>query len=207
MTQFARHNLKRSPGLVAAKRFSIGAGTILWMAFTIGGAGCARLWGQAKPTVERSLAVAIFATGEIGNTRSPYYADNALGFNAGVLIQPFRFFGAEARGGAYPISDILAQLPVTAGLHIGPHQSRELQVLPFAYFGGGTSNAQAAAAGHYKTTPASWSPCWQASAGADLTFGKFAWRVYEASWTQTHTRQQDLRTLSFSTGVVYRFIR
>jgi hypothetical protein len=74
--------------------------------------------------------------------------------------------------------------------------------LPFLYFGGGFSRAQYSKANYQPSVPL-WTPCWQATGGTDLAFGKFTWRLYELNWTETYTLRRNIRTVGLSTGLVY----
>jgi hypothetical protein len=167
------------------------------------------VWGQALPTATTRFSSGITATGGGMNSQLPYYADNALGYNLGLFLQPFSILGIEARGGLYPVSARFEQAPVTAGLLLERRQPYRGRPQLFAYFGGGFSKAQDSSTG-YKPMPAIWSPCWQASEGIDVPLGKFKWRVYEATWTETYAYRREIprreiRSLSLSTGIFYRF--
>jgi hypothetical protein len=167
------------------------------------------VWGQALPTATTRLDAGFIATVGGMNTQLPYYADNALGYNFGLYLQPFSLLGVEGRGGFYPISARFEQAPVTAGLRLERREPFLGRLQPFAYFGGGFSKAQDSSSG-YKPLAAIWSPCWQGSEGLEVPFGRIKWRVYEATWTETYTvrrdvPQRDLRSLSVSTGFVYAF--
>jgi hypothetical protein len=184
---------------------SRGAKLLFWLAGLAGLQAC-RAYGQALPAGEVRANYGIFLTANGANTQLPNFADNAMGFNAGLFLQRSPLFGVEARGGAYPISATFGQAPVTAGLRFAPSQTRAIQALPFAYFGGGFSKSQYAKV-NGKPSAALWAPCWQSSGGMDIVFRKFSWRVYELSWTETYTLRQNLRTLGLSTGLVYSFRR
>jgi hypothetical protein len=177
---------------------------IMWILLIFLSASTQCSWGQALPTATHRMAAGFFATAGGANTQLPRYADNALGFNFGAYIQPFRLLGGEVRGGTYPIKARYTQSPVTAGLRIGGRRLGESRWIPYGYIGGGVSKAQDSGV-NSQPTAAVWSRCWQASAGVDINFGRFSWRAADASWTKTYTAQRDLRTLSLSTGVVYHF--
>ena len=165
------------------------------------------LRGQAVPTATSArwkLDTGAFVTASAVNTQFPFYADNALGFNFGAFVQSRHPVGGEVRGSFYPISDRFSQAPITAGLRIADRRSSNIRWQPFGYIGGGVSRAQDSGP-TYQPMAASWSPCWQASAGLDFSFGRFSLRAAELSWTQTYGPRDDLRSLSASTGLVYRF--
>jgi hypothetical protein len=165
------------------------------------------LWGQALPTATSArlnLDPGVFVSAVAINTQFPLYADNALGFNFGAFLQSSHLIGAEVRGGYYPVSARFTQAPITAGIRIISRRSSGTRWLPFGYIGGGVSRVQNEGP-TYQPTAASWSPCWQASAGLDVSFARFSWRAAEASWTETYSVRDDLRSLSVSTGLVYRF--
>jgi hypothetical protein len=163
--------------------------------------------GQAVPGNPPPLfSPTVFATVGGGNTQFPYYADNALGFNVGAFLQPFPLLGVEMRGGTYPIQAKFVQSPVTAGWRVGRRHLNDARWLPFGYIGGGASKAHDSNT-NFQPTTATWSACWQASAGLDLATTRFAWRVVEGSWTNTYTERRTLRTPYLSTGLVYYFGR
>ena len=166
------------------------------------------LWGQAVPSATSEYwnpDAGAFVTASAVNTQLPFYADNALGFNFGAFIQSPHRVGAEVRGSFYPISARFSQAPITAGLRIVGRRSSNVRLQPFGYIGGGVSRAQDSGP-TYRPMGANWSPCWQASAGLDFSFGRFSLRAAELSWTQTSGPRNDLRSLSASTGLVYRFV-
>ena len=164
------------------------------------------IYGQALPAAETRASFGVFATASVANTQLPYFADNALGYNFGAFLQTSPLFGLELRVGAYPLKATFEQEPVTAGFRFAPPHTKEVEALPFAYFGAGYSKSQYSKA-DYQPSVALWTPCWQTSGGMDIAYDKFRWRVYEASWTETFTLRRNLRTLGLSTGLVYAFGR
>ena len=181
----------------------------VWLLTALIGIHSSAAWGQALPTATTRLDAGFIATAGGMNTQLPYYADNALGYDFGLYLQPFSILGVEGRGGFYPISARFEQAPVTAGLRLERREPFLGRLQPFAYFGGGFSKAQDSSDG-YKPPAAIWSPCWQGSEGLEAPFGRIKWRVYEATWTETYTGRRDvpqrnLRSLSLSTGFVYSF--
>lgn len=185
-----------------------GAGVkrVVWMGMLMGAIMLfsSSLQGQAVRENLPFFTPTVFATVGTGNTQFPYYADNALGFNLGVFLQPVPLLGVEVRGGTYPISAKFIQSPITAGWRVGRRHLNNARWLPFGYIGGGASKAQDSNA-YFQPTAATWSACWQASAGLDLATRKFGWRVAEVSWTKTFTERRTLHTPYLSTGFVYYF--
>jgi hypothetical protein len=155
-------------------------GRYVCLAIALVGLQASAVLGQALPTASTRLIAGFAVTAGGMNTQLPYYADNALGYNVGLYLQPYSLLGVEVRGGFYPISARFEQVPVTAGLRFEQRESRTRWPMPFAYFGGGFSKAQDSSTG-YKPLPAIWSPCWQASQGVDIPLGRIKWRVYEAT--------------------------
>lgn len=165
------------------------------------------LYGQALPTAgDSGPSYGVMATANFANTQLPSFADNAAGFNIAAFVQSTPLLGFEIRGGAYPIAATFEQAPVTGGLRFAEFQSRILPALPFLYVGAGFSKAQYSKA-NYQPSVALWSPCWQASTGMDRPMRSFTWRVFEVSWTQTHTLRRNIRTLGVSTGLIFTFKR
>lgn len=165
------------------------------------------LRGQAVPSATSSrwnLESGASVSANAVNSQLPYYADNSLGFTVGAFVQSFHLIGAEVRGGFYPISARFQQAPVTAGLRVASRRSPGIRRQFFGYLGGGISRAQDSGP-NFQPMPASWSPCWQVSTGLDFSFRRFSWRPAEISWTETFGPRNDIRSLSASTGLVYRF--
>jgi hypothetical protein len=140
------------------------------------------------------------------NSQFPFFADNSLGFDAGVSIQPRALVGAEFRIGAYPYSATYVQIPITAGYRVGVNSIRGYPYAPFAYIGGGVSRSQPEATGPEHTSPI-WRLCWQADIGLDRNFHSISWRMAQASWRETYGSEQTLRSIGLSTGIVYHFQR
>jgi hypothetical protein len=160
--------------------------------------------GQALPTAEASASSGAFVSFDGMKTHVKAFTFNALGADAGLYFQPFSLLGAEVRGGTYPMYARFSQTPITAGVRIGPRQARLGRPLIYGYFGAGYSKAQNAGP-HYVATRAAWSPCWQASQALDIPVGRFRWKLYEATWTETYSPLGTLGSLSLSTGLVYTF--
>jgi hypothetical protein len=181
------------------------AAKVFWIFLAFLSVSAQRSWSQIDYAVTLPPTLGIFATAGGGNTQLPYYADNALGFNFGVFLQPSAMLGAEIRGGTYPVKAQFTQSPITAGLRIA-RVSSDATWLPFAYFGGGFSRSQDSGV-TFLPMPATWAPCWEASVGVDLPLGRFSWRAAEVSWVETYAPRQTLRTPYLSTGIAYRFRR
>jgi hypothetical protein len=164
------------------------------------------LRGQALPAGEVRAGAGIFFTGNMANTQLTDFADNALGFNAGLFLQHSPLLGIEGRIADYPLKATFSQAPVTLGLRVAPYRTRPFQPVPFAFFGGGYSRSQYAKV-NGQPSVALWAPCWQSVSGMDIAFNKFSWRIYEASWTETYTLRGNIRTVGLSTGLVYSFTR
>lgn len=184
-----------------AERFTLAFASLL---VGLIGSNASSLYGQAMPVAERRLTIGAFGTTNFVNTQMPYFADNAVGFNAGAFLQLTPLLGLEVRAGATPIGATFEQEPVTAGARIAQRQTKEVQALGFAYFGGGFSRAQYSKANYRPSVPLL-TPCWQASAGTDIAFRKITWRIYEATWTETYAIRRNLRSIGISSGLVYTF--
>jgi hypothetical protein len=178
---------------------------LAWIFLVLLGISAQRSWSQIDYAVTFPPTLGIFATAGGGNTQLPYYADNALGFNFGVFLQPSTMLGVEIRGGTYPVKAQFTQSPITIGPRIG-RTSPDAHWLPFAYFGGGLSRSQDSSV-TFQAAPAAWAPCWEGSVGVDLPLGRFSWRAAEVSWVETYASRQTLRTPYLSTGISYRFRR
>jgi hypothetical protein len=183
-------------------RYLSGIRGLMLIALVIAGARGHQSSGQSLPTAEARASSGAFVGFGGMKTHIEDFNYNALGVNAGLFIQPHRFFGAEVRGGTYPLYARFDQAPVSAGLLVSPRWIRPGRLQPYAYFGGGMSKSQNAGP-HYVATPARWSPCWQASEGLDIPFGRFRFKVYEATWTETYSPVRDLGSFSLSSGLVY----
>jgi hypothetical protein len=170
----------------------------------LGAVQTSSLYGQARPAGEQRMGFGAIATINGANSQLPYYADNALGYSFGSFLQLTPLLGIEGRISSYPMSATFHQSPFTAGVRVAPTQTREVQLLPYFYFGGGYSHSQYSKADYQPSVPL-WAPCWQAISGTDLGFSKFRWRVYEVNWNETFALRQNIRTIGVSTGVVYTF--
>jgi len=206
--RFEAANLNSSSQLRRLKRPSgISRYAGLFLAFAGAHASVAR--GQALPAATTRFSGGIIATVGGMNTQLPYYADNALGYNFGLYLQPFSVLGVEIRGGAYPVWARFKQTPVTAGIRLERREPFMGHFQPFAYLGGGFSRAQGSSTS-YRPIPAIWSPCWQISEGIEVPLGRIKWRAFEATWAETYTNRRNIprrqiRGLSLSTGLVYSF--
>jgi hypothetical protein len=140
------------------------------------------------------------------NTQFPYYADNALGFDAGFSYQPRPVVGFEVRIGSYPYKARFLQVPVTAGYRITRDTFFGFPYAPFAYIGAGVARSQDEGLGNVHTSPV-FSMCWQVDVGLDRTYARFSWRIAQISRRETWGTQQSLRSLALSTGIVYRIKR
>jgi hypothetical protein len=170
-------------------------------------AGCAGARAQvAVDGVGARSDVSAFLTVGGENTQLPSYADNALGFDSGVTFQPRTLVGVEFRAGAYPFSARYDQMPFTAGYRVAGRSFLGFPYAPFAYFGGGLARSQDKGTTHVEYSP-QWEKCWQVDVGMDRSYRVFSWRLVQASWRETYTPLHALRSISLSTGVVYRFSR
>jgi hypothetical protein len=176
--------------------------TWLWLALAFAGTSASLSWGQALPTASSRFNSGVYASFGGMKTHVEDFTFNALGFDAGLYVQPFSFWGGEVRGGSYPMYARFSQSPLTGGIHLGLLRSRPGWPQISGYVGGGMSKAQDAGP-HYVATPAKWSPCWQASQEVDIPLGHLKWKLYEATFTQTYTPLRTLESLSVTTGFVY----
>ncbi len=179
---------------------------LLFSLAALGSVQTSSLFGQARPVGEQRAGFGVIATVNAENSQLPYYADNAMGYGFGAFLQMTPLLGVEGRISSYPMSATFAQAPYTAGVRVAPPQTKEVQLVPFFYFGGGYSHAQYSKA-NYKPSVPLWTPCWQASAGTDWGFSKFRWRMYELNWNETYATRQNIRTIGLSTGLVWTFKR
>jgi len=145
--------------------------------------------------------VGIFAAFGGGNTQSRSFVDNTLGYSVGAFYQP-SLIGFEVRGDSYPISATFSRSPLTMGLRVAPPLPRT-RIAPYAYFGVGASHGQVATANH-TATAADWSACIETNLGVDVSFGRFSWRAADVTLTNTNTSSQWLRSITATTGIVYR---
>jgi len=148
----------------------------------------------------------VFGTFGVQNTQFPAYADNALGFDLGASYQPHALAGAEFRASVYPLSARYVQMGFTGGYRVAKRNVFGFPYQPFLYFGGGWARSQDKGLGN-TAYPPMWEPCWQGDLGFDRTYHSFSWRVAQASWRETYTPLHSLRSISLSTGIVYRFQR
>ena len=166
--------------------------------------GSTLVMGQVQPATTSSSGLNFFASFGGLKTHVINYTYNALGVSGGVYLQRSPRFGVEVRAATYPMYARYSQSPITAGYRTQLAGPRWHTWLFSGYFGGGMSLAQSAGP-HYAPTPATWSPCWQASQGLAINLGPWKWSPYEATWTQTYTPQRTLSGYSLATGVVYSF--
>jgi hypothetical protein len=167
--------------------------------------GCSPLLSQVAPAAySRSEAGAFVSFGGL-RTHVIAFTYNALGVDGGLFTQKSPLIGVEVRGGSFPFYARYSQSPFTGGYRAAMHLSRFHDTELFGYFGGGMSLAQDAGP-HYVATSAQWSPCWQASQGANIPVkGHLQWKAYEGTWTETYTSLRSLRGLSLTTGITYSF--
>jgi hypothetical protein len=198
-----QQTLAGATGVAPTLRF-LGTRVFLSLAIVLAGTGGYQSLGQALPTAEVRASAGVFADFGGMRTHVEDFTYNALGVNAGLYLQSPRLLGVEVRGGTYPLYARFAQAPVTAGFRLVPHWTLPGYLRVFGYFGGGMSKSQNAGL-HYVATPATWSPCWQASTGADIPLGHFKFRLYDATWTETYSPVRNLGSISLSTGLVYIF--
>jgi hypothetical protein len=181
-----------------------GRGLVLGLCLFFAGVSTSYLHGQALPTSEKSVTLGVVATANLINAQLPLYADNEAGFNFGAFAKVTPLLGIQIRGGFYPLKAMFEQAPVTGGITLSRVATREIQALPFAYFGGGYSKSQYSKANHVPSA-AVWSPCVEVSVGTDLALRSVTWRAYEVTWGQTYAPGQNIRMLGISTGLVYQF--
>jgi hypothetical protein len=170
----------------------------------LGGSVTVRGYAQALPTGETKRPLDGFVTFGGMKTRVNGYFFNALGVSGGISAPISPLISLQVRGGSYGIKARYSQAPFTAGIAVASRSQTHLRV--FGYVGAGMSRAQDAGP-HYVATHPAWSLCWQASQGLDIPVGRWRWRFYEATWTETYTPVRSLESLSVSSGLVYRFGR
>ncbi len=163
--------------------------------------GSAVAMGQA-PAAAQATNLGVFLDGGVQNIQYPSYADNSLGGNAGLFLQPRLLLGAEIRGGTFPVEAKYRQVQVTAGWRLGVTGGAH-QWMPYAYFGGGISRAQDLD-GKGVTTSA-FDPCWQTSVGLDKALGGWSVRLLEVSYRKTYSPFRTLRSAEATVGLVRRF--
>jgi hypothetical protein len=166
----------------------------------------ARANGQISDGAGRLSNATAFITVGGENTQFPYYADNAMGFDSGFSYQPRSLVGFEGRVGSYPYSARFVQIPITVGYRIAGNSLFGFSYAPFVYFGAGVSRSQDEGLGRVHTTPV-FAACWQVDIGFDRNYKSFSWRMVQVSRRETYDRQQSLRSMGLSTGIVYRIKR
>jgi hypothetical protein len=127
-----------------------------------------------------------------------------------MYVQHSPLLGAEVRVATFPFYEHFSQSPITGGYRA---EKRVWQrYLVAGYFGGGMSKGHdigphpiLPSSGYYVPTPSAWSPCWQASQSTAIDFGRWKWKVYEATFTDTYTPFRSISSFSLTTGVVYSF--
>lgn len=166
--------------------------------------GCSLAWGQVAPAATSGSGLNAFASFGGQGTHVIAFNYKSLGFDGGVYVQASPLFGVEARFASYSIHARYSQLPVTAGYRA---EKRFHQKYLFAGYGGGGVSLSQDAGPHYVATPAVWAPCFQAAQSMAIDKGRWQWKVYEATFTDTFTTRRTLPALSLTTGVVYSFSR
>ncbi len=174
-----------------------------WAGVTLGGQRAA----AQNPSGSYLYSKASFAA-MIGGENTGYrtYDDNALGFDFALAYQPHTLVGLEFRMGAYPISAIYDQIPITGGYRVAVSQVLGKPYTVFGYAGVGLSRSENQAGASENTAP-QWRRCGQVDVGVDRDFGRFSWRVAQGSWRHTFSEPRNLRSIGLSTGVVYHFSR
>lgn len=165
-------------------------------------AGSSHAFGQVAPSATAGSGLYAFASFGGQVTRVIDFNYKALGYDGGLYLQRSPFIGIEARAARFSMYARYPQMPITAGYRaeMRVHQ----KYLLAAYAGGGLSHSVDAGA-HYKALPASWEPCMQVSQSGAIDLGRFKWKVYEATFTDTFTSRRNLPALSLTTGIVYSF--
>ena len=177
---------------------------VLLLSLAFGGSSL--LFGQVMPAAVSGPNFGAFVSFGGLRTHVIAYTYNALGVDGGVYLQQSPLRGFEVRGATYPFYARYSQSPLTAGYCVDLRQPRLPGFEMVAYFGGGMSLAQDAGP-HYVATPAQWSPCWQASQSMTLPMGRWQWKTFDATWTETYTPLRSLSGISLTTGVAYTFSR
>lgn len=160
--------------------------------------------GQVVPAAETGSGLNAFVSFGGLKTHVINFTYNALGVDGGLYIQRSPLLGVEVRAASYPMYARYSQMPVTGGYRAEMRVRRKFLVS--GYGGAGMSLAQDAGP-HYVATAAQWAPCWQASQATAIDMGRFKWKVYEATFTDTYTPLRSLPGLSLTTGVIYSFSR
>jgi hypothetical protein len=168
---------------------------------TVIGGSSVLAWGQAEAAAQ-TTNLGVFLDGGLQNSQYPSYADNSIGGNAGIFLQPRVLIGAEIRLGTFPLEAKFTQGQVTAGWRVGVMGGLHAW-MPYAYAGGGYSRAQDVD-GKGKATSAL-DPCWQTSVGLDRALGSWSVRLFEVSYRKTYTPFRTLRSAEATVGLVRRF--
>lgn len=161
-------------------------------------------FGQVAPAATSGAGLNAFASFGGQKTHVIDFTYNSLGFDGGLYIQPRPLLGIEARAAKFSLYARYSQAPVTAGYRAEFRKRHTLLIS--GYFGGGMSLAQDAGP-HYVATAAEWSPCWQASQATAIDMGRWKWKAYEATFTDTYTSRRSLPAFTLTTGIVYSFSR
>lgn len=161
-------------------------------------------FGQVAPAATSGSGLYAFASFGGQKTHVIDYTFNSLGIDGGLYLQRSPFFGIELRAATFPIKARFSQSPITAGYRA---EKRVWQkYLVDGYFGGGMSLAQDAGP-HYALIQADWAPCWQGSQSTSRDLGRWKWKIYEATFTDTYTTRRSIPAFSLTTGVVYSLSR
>jgi len=177
----------------------------IWMPVLLVASGSALVHGQVAAPAYSGPQFGAFASFGGLKTHVINYTYNALGVEGGIFEQRSPLFGIEARAATYPMYARYSQSPFTAGYRLDLHAHRLNDLQVDAYFGGGVSRAQSALS-RYQATPVAWArPCWQASQSITLMMGHLSWKPYDATFTQTFTKERTLEGFSLTTGLAYNF--
>jgi hypothetical protein len=159
--------------------------------------------GQVAPAASAGSGFSAFASFGGQKTHVIDFNFNSLGFDGGLYIQPRPLLGIEARAARFSMYARYPQMPVTAGYRA---EFRKWNKYYFAGYAGAGMSLAKDAGPHYVSVPEEWSPCWQASQSTAIDLGgKFKWKVYEATFTDTYTTRRSLPAFTLTTGVVYTF--
>lgn len=184
-------------------RFSFLKKIVYCLPFFLLGSGSLAL-GQVAPAAASGSGLNAFVSFGGQKTHVIDFNYNSLGVDGGLYLQRSPLFGVEVRAASYSIHARYSQMPITTGYRA---EKRAWEKYLFAgYAGAGMSRAQDAGP-HYVTIPAEWSPCFQASQSGALDFGRFKWKIYEATFTDTFTSRRSLPAFSLTTGIVYTLSR
>lgn len=158
---------------------------------------------QVPSSAESRSEVGGFVAFGAQKTHVNAFIFNSLGMEGGIFLQKSRFFGFELKGDVFPFYARFKQAPFTAGYRVAGRLSRFHDTEVFGYFGGGMARSQNAG-GYYETLNAEWSPCWQGSQGVNIPIGNhWAWKAYEASYTETYDTLRNLQAFTVTTGVTF----